>query len=156
VTGWFQEILSSIESNGFPNQFPLKKQGIFAIGYYHQRKDFFTKKDTRRARRQCLKWCFLKPNHLLTNPMNYRYDFIFLFDAQDANPNGDPDAGNLPRVDVESGQGLVTDVCLKRKIRNFIAMTANGSDGKRIYFTEGAVHNLQHKDAHAAVGISTG
>jgi len=85
--------------------------------------------------------------------MNHRYDFIFLFDAQDANPNGDPDAGNLPRIDVESGQGLVTDVCLKRKIRNFVAMTGNGSDGKRIYFTEGAVHNLQHKDAHAAVGI---
>lgn len=85
--------------------------------------------------------------------MNHRYDFIFLFDAQDANPNGDPDAGNLPRIDVESGQGLVTDVCLKRKIRNFVAMTAGGADGKRIYFTEGTVHNLQHKDAHAAVGI---
>ncbi len=85
--------------------------------------------------------------------MNHRYDFIFLFDAQDANPNGDPDAGNLPRIDVESGQGLVTDVCLKRKIRNFVAMTAGATDGKRIYFTEGAVHNLQHKDAHAAVGI---
>jgi len=85
--------------------------------------------------------------------MNNRYDFIFLFDAQDANPNGDPDAGNLPRIDVESGQGLVTDVCLKRKIRNFIALTGNGNDGSRIYFTEGAVHNLQHKDAHAAVGI---
>jgi CRISPR-associated protein Csd2 len=87
--------------------------------------------------------------------MNHRYDFIFLFDAQDANPNGDPDAGNLPRIDVESGQGLVTDVCLKRKIRNFVGMTAKSSDGKRIYFTEGAVHNLQHKDAHAAVGIPT-
>lgn len=85
--------------------------------------------------------------------MNNRYDFLFLFDAQDANPNGDPDAGNLPRIDVESGQGLVTDVCLKRKIRNFVAMTRNGGDGNRIYFTEGAVHNLQHKDAHAAVGI---
>jgi CRISPR-associated protein Csd2 len=85
--------------------------------------------------------------------MNNRYDFLFLFDAQDANPNGDPDAGNLPRIDVESGQGLVTDVCLKRKIRNFVAMTGNGGDGNRIYFTEGAVHNLQHKDAHAAVGI---
>jgi CRISPR-associated protein Csd2 len=85
--------------------------------------------------------------------MNHRYDFIFLFDAQDANPNGDPDAGNLPRIDVESGQGLVTDVCLKRKIRNFVAMTAGGADGKRIYFTEGTVHNIQHKDAHAAVGI---
>lgn len=85
--------------------------------------------------------------------MNNRYDFLFLFDAQDANPNGDPDAGNLPRVDVESGQGLVTDVCLKRKIRNFIATTSGGQDGKRIYFTEGSVHNLQHKEAHKEVGI---
>jgi len=84
--------------------------------------------------------------------MNNRYDFLYLFDCQDANPNGDPDAGNLPRLDVETGQGLVTDVCLKRKIRNFVAMTANGDDHKRIYFTEGAVHNNQHKDAYAAIG----
>jgi CRISPR-associated protein Csd2 len=85
--------------------------------------------------------------------MNHRYDFLFLFDCQDANPNGDPDAGNLPRIDVETGQGLVTDVCLKRKIRNFVALTGGGQDGKRIYFTEGAVHNLQHKEAHKEAGI---
>jgi CRISPR-associated protein Csd2 len=84
--------------------------------------------------------------------MNHRYDFLFLFDCQDANPNGDPDAGNLPRIDVETGQGLVTDVCLKRKIRNFVALTGGGHDGKRIYFTEGAVHNLQHKGAFEAIG----
>ena len=80
--------------------------------------------------------------------MNHRYDFLFLFDCQDANPNGDPDAGNLPRIDVETGQGLVTDVCLKRKIRNFVALTGGAQDGKRIYFTEGAVHNLQHDKAY--------
>lgn len=85
--------------------------------------------------------------------MQNRYDFLFLFDAQDANPNGDPDAGNLPRVDVESGQGLVTDVCLKRKIRNFVAMTSNGAAGKRIYFTDGAVLNDLQQGAHQAVGI---
>jgi len=84
--------------------------------------------------------------------MNNRYDFLYLFDCTDANPNGDPDAGNLPRIDVESGQGLVTDVCLKRKIRNFVAMTNSNVDGKRIYFTEGAVHNLQHKEAYTAIG----
>jgi CRISPR-associated protein Csd2 len=84
--------------------------------------------------------------------MKHRYDFLFLFDCQDANPNGDPDAGNLPRIDVETGQGLVTDVCLKRKIRNFVALTGGGQDGKRIYFTEGAVHNLQHKGAYEAIG----
>jgi CRISPR-associated protein Csd2 len=85
--------------------------------------------------------------------MNHRYDFLFLFDCQDANPNGDPDAGNLPRIDVETGQGLVTDVCLKRKIRNFVALTGGGSDGKRIYFTDGGVLNNQHKEAHKEVGI---
>ena len=87
--------------------------------------------------------------------MNNRYDFLFLFDVQDANPNGDPDAGNLPRIDVESGQGLVTDVCLKRKIRNFIAMTAGGADGRRIYFTDGSVLNDLQQKAHDAVGIPT-
>ena len=85
--------------------------------------------------------------------MNNRYDFIYLFDVQDANPNGDPDAGNLPRVDVETAQGLVTDVCLKRKIRNYVAMTGGNADGKRIYFTEGAVLNNLHKEAQQAVGI---
>ena len=87
--------------------------------------------------------------------MNNRYDFLFIFDAQDANPNGDPDAGNLPRIDVETGQGLVTDVCLKRKIRNFVALTANGAAGKRIYFTDGSVLNDLQQEAQNAVGIPT-
>jgi CRISPR-associated protein Csd2 len=85
--------------------------------------------------------------------MNNRYDFLYLFDCQDANPNGDPDAGNLPRTDVETGQGLVTDVCLKRKIRNFVALTKQGDDKHRIYFSDGAVLNLEHRKAHEAVGI---
>ncbi len=80
--------------------------------------------------------------------MKNRYDFIYLFDCQDANPNGDPDAGNLPRLDVETGQGLVTDVCLKRKIRNFVEQTTD----RKIYFVEGAVHNRQHKEAYAEIG----
>ena len=85
--------------------------------------------------------------------MKNRYDFLYLFDCQDANPNGDPDAGNLPRTDVETGQGLVTDVCLKRKIRNFVALTKKGDDQHRIYFTEGAVLNNLQKEAQEAVGI---
>lgn len=79
--------------------------------------------------------------------MNNRYDFLFLFDAHDANPNGDPDAGNLPRIDAETGQGLVTDVCLKRKVRNFIEQTTNNN----IYFKEFAVHNHQHEEAYKAL-----
>ncbi len=82
--------------------------------------------------------------------MKNRYDFILLFDAQDANPNGDPDAGNLPRIDAESGQGLVTDVCLKRKVRNFIQTT---HPEEHIYFTEGAVHNQQHEEAYKALDL---
>ena len=85
--------------------------------------------------------------------MKNRYDFLYLFDCQDANPNGDPDAGNLPRTDVETGQGLVTDVCLKRKIRNFVQLTKKGDDTYRIYFTDGAVLNNLHKEAQEAVGI---
>ena len=65
--------------------------------------------------------------------MNHRYDFIYLFDALDANPNGDPDAGNLPRVDPETNHGLVTDVCLKRKVRNFVQLTKKNA----FFFTIG-------------------
>lgn len=79
-----------------------------------------------------------------------RYDFLYLFDCTDANPNGDPDAGNLPRVDAETGQGLVTDVCLKRKIRNFVQ---TASPDKHIYFREGAVHNHQHAEAYTALDL---
>lgn len=80
--------------------------------------------------------------------MNNRYDFIFLFDCINANPNGDPDAGNLPRIDAETGHGLVTDVCLKRKIRNFIETTRPELN---IYFKEFAVHNNQHDEAYTAL-----
>ncbi len=83
--------------------------------------------------------------------MNNRYDFLYLFDCKDANPNGDPDAGNLPRIDVETGQGLATDVMLKRKIRNFIEQTTD----QNIYFKEFAVHNHQHEEAYKAL-LETG
>ncbi len=83
--------------------------------------------------------------------MKNRYDFVFLFDVHDGNPNGDPDAGNQPRVDAETGQGLVTDVCLKRKVRNFIQTAFCAT--QRIYFVEGVVHNLQHKEAYSALDL---
>ncbi len=81
-----------------------------------------------------------------------RFDFIYLFDAKDANPNGDPDAGNLPRVDAETGHGLVTDVCLKRKIRNYVGMKGGYKAPQDIYFTEGAVLNNKHKTAWESLG----
>lgn len=85
--------------------------------------------------------------------MNHRYDFVFLFDIKDGNPNGDPDAGNLPRLDAENGHGLVTDVCLKRKIRNFIALTQNYQPPHDIYVREKAVLTAQQGRAYLALGI---
>ncbi|MFH1496615.1 MAG: type I-C CRISPR-associated protein Cas7/Csd2 [Verrucomicrobiota bacterium] len=80
-----------------------------------------------------------------------RYDFVYLFDATDANPNGDPDAGNLPRLDPETGQGLATDVMLKRKIRNFVQLTKNEAPGHDIYIKEKAILNHQHGRAYTAL-----
>lgn len=80
--------------------------------------------------------------------MNNRYDFLYLFDCKDANPNGDPDAGNLPRLDAETGQGLATDVMLKRKIRNFVQLTKSGESGYEIYIREKAILNHQHQLAY--------
>jgi len=77
----------------------------------------------------------------MSNPVKNRYDFILFFDVQDGNPNGDPDAGNLPRIDAETGKGLVTDVCLKRKIRNYIQLRQTGKEGYDIFIKEKAVLN---------------
>lgn len=85
--------------------------------------------------------------------MENRYDFIYLFEAKDANPNGDPDAGNLPRVDAETGHGLVTDVCLKRKVRNYVAMTREDKPPHEIYFSERAILNKKHERAYEAAGL---
>jgi CRISPR-associated protein Csd2 len=81
-----------------------------------------------------------------------RYDFVLLFDVKDGNPNGDPDAGNLPRVDAETGRGLVTDVCLKRKVRNFVGLVKGEQPPFEIYVKEKAVLNNQHKRAYVGIG----
>lgn len=82
-----------------------------------------------------------------------RYEFVYLFDVANGNPNGDPDAGNLPRLDPETNRGLVTDVALKRKIRNYVALEKEGGPGFAIYMQERTVLNNQHKQAYAALGI---
>ena len=84
--------------------------------------------------------------------MDKRYDFVYLFDVTDGNPNGDPDAGNLPRVDPETGHGLVTDVCLKRKIRNYVGLVKKEQPPYEIYVKEKAVLNKQHERAYVALG----
>ena len=83
-----------------------------------------------------------------------RYDFVYLFDVTNGNPNGDPDAGNMPRLDPDSSRGLVTDVCLKRKIRNFVELTEGQTQGYDIYVKEKSVLNLQNKKAYEALGIT--
>ncbi len=77
-----------------------------------------------------------------------RYEFVLLFDVENGNPNGDPDAGNMPRIDPETGHGLVTDVCLKRKIRNYVALTKEGAEGFQIYIQEKSVLNETNKSAY--------
>ena len=83
----------------------------------------------------------------------HRYEFVYLFDITNGNPNGDPDAGNLPRLDPETNRGLVTDVCLKRKVRNFVSLDKEGAPGYAIYMQEKAVLNQQHQKAWEALGI---
>ena len=83
--------------------------------------------------------------------LNNRYDFAYLFDVANGNPNGDPDAGNLPRLDPETNQGLVSDVCLKRKVRNFVAMTKGDAPGHEIYVAERAILERQQKRAWDAI-----
>ena len=97
-----------------------------------------------------------------TQPLAHRYDFVLIFDVKDGNPNGDPDAGNMPRLDAESGHGLVTDVSLKRKVRNFVGLVKEQDerapvDGEKrfeIYVREKAILNLQHERAYSALNLA--
>jgi len=85
--------------------------------------------------------------------LNKRYDFVLFFDVKDGNPNGDPDAGNLPRVDAETGNGLVTDVCLKRKVRNYVGLAKGEQPPYEIYVREKAILNDQNERAYVALGV---
>ena len=84
-----------------------------------------------------------------------RYDFVYLFDVKDGNPNGDPDAGNMPRVDPETGDGLITDVCLKRKVRNFVQMTQGDHSGRQIFIKEKAILNNLIAEAHEQEAVKS-
>lgn len=99
----------------------------------------------------------------MTHPIENRHDFVLLFEVKDGNPNGDPDAGNLPRLDAETGNGLVTDVCIKRKIRNFVQCVKGAEEETRplpageqrheIYVKEKAILNQQNMRAYSALGV---
>ena len=89
----------------------------------------------------------------MSEAIHNRYDFVILFDVENGNPNGDPDAGNMPRVDPETGLGLVTDVCLKRKIRNFVEDVKEDADGYRIYIKDQVPLNRSDAEALSALGV---
>lgn len=88
--------------------------------------------------------------------LSNRYEFVLLYDVENGNPNGDPDAGNMPRIDPETGYGIVTDVCLKRKIRNYVEMVKGDAPGYRIYIKEGTPLNRNNAEAYVAVGLQPG
>ncbi len=92
----------------------------------------------------------------MSESIKNRYDFILFFDVQDGNPNGDPDAGNLPRMDAETGYGLVTDVCLKRKVRNYVQLVEGAIPPFDIYVKEKAVLGRAHVKAFQELGIQLG
>ncbi|MGI6176322.1 MAG: type I-C CRISPR-associated protein Cas7/Csd2 [Christensenellales bacterium] len=89
----------------------------------------------------------------MPEPIKNRYEFVILFDVENGNPNGDPDAGNMPRIDPETNLGLVSDVCLKRKIRNYVETACEGESGKRIYIKENVPLNRSDEEAYAYVGV---
>lgn len=89
----------------------------------------------------------------MSEAIKNRYEFMILFDVENGNPNGDPDAGNLPRIDPESGYGIVTDVCLKRKIRNYVETLKEDEAGYRIYIKEGVPLNRSDSEACAYLGL---
>jgi len=88
---------------------------------------------------------------MLADALQRRHEFVLFFDVKNGNPNGDPDAGNMPRMDPETGHGLVSDVRLKRKVRNYVEIAKADAQRFRIYVTEGAVLNEKHREAYLAV-----
>ena len=89
----------------------------------------------------------------MSEAINNRYEFVYLFDVENGNPNGDPDAGNMPRIDPETHYGILTDVCLKRKVRNYVEIAKNDENGFDIYVKEKAVLSNQQAKAYDALSI---
>ncbi len=92
----------------------------------------------------------------MASPITNRYEFVLLYDVENGNPNGDPDAGNMPRIDPETGHGIVTDVAIKRKIRNYVELITGDAPGFRIYIKEGAPLNTKHEEAYLACNLEPG
>ncbi len=92
----------------------------------------------------------------MSEAIKNRYDFMVLFDVENGNPNGDPDAGNMPRVDAETGYGIITDVCLKRKIRNYVEAACEDKEGYRIYIKDNVPLERSDKEAYKYLGVEEG
>lgn len=92
----------------------------------------------------------------MANTLQNRYEFVLLFDVENGNPNGDPDAGNMPRIDPETNYGIVTDVCLKRKVRNYVELAKENQSPYEIYVRERGVLIRAHQRAHEAIGAKAG
>ena len=92
----------------------------------------------------------------MNEPIKNRYEFVLFYDVENGNPNGDPDAGNMPRIDPETGYGIVTDVCLKRKIRNYVELVKQDARGYKIYVKEGIPLNAHHEDAYLKNDLQLG
>lgn len=90
---------------------------------------------------------------MMNQAIDKRYEFVMFFEAENSNPNGDPDAGNMPRIDAETSHGIVTDVCLKRKVRNFVELVKGNETSYGIYVREGAVLNTENKKAFTSLGL---
>lgn len=89
----------------------------------------------------------------MSTPIKNRFEFVLLYDVENGNPNGDPDAGNMPRIDPETGHGLVTDVCLKRKVRNYVELVKRDSEGFKIYIKENHPLNKTHEVAYKSLDL---
>ncbi len=138
-----------------PTNAKLEDQGRFAVGYYHERASRHAKAGRRRCRERTPNGGRKRLNpedriNDLPAPLARRHEFVLYFDVTNGNPNGDPDAGNMPRLDPETGHGLVSDVCLKRKIRNYVELAKADAPRFRIYVTEGAILNDKHREAYLA------
>ncbi len=89
----------------------------------------------------------------MSEVLKNRYEFVLFFDVENGNPNGDPDAGNMPRIDPQTGKGIVSDVCIKRKVRNYVSAVFDNKFGHDIYVSEGAVLNNKHQEAYEKLGL---
>ena len=132
-----------------PRSLRLEEQGRFVIGYYHQRRPASaTSRWTRSPRKSPPREkTMCDANTAVTR----RHDFVLFFDLTNGNPNGDPDAGNLPRLDPETNRGLVSDVALKRKVRNYVPLARRDAPGHEIYMRDGATLNKEHERGRKAV-----